>query len=450
MERFNTDSPLNRTRARGLNFSGDLVDMDIITDPLSYRAPRLANDDDNDSDASQESDTTVYNATEILPTAEQVASSTRFIDQAYERYVVNNEFGARNARPEPVRLDRIPERQTHRPSNDNDASSRRRQMPSIPQSRSSVPVVPKYSRASGPRKEESDNSETSDLLRTLVAQFTDTVQRVQSHQAVPATQTKRPELRTPRFDGTSDVHMFIRQFREVAELSNWDERVALAQLRSCLDKSAKDCGYADTLSGVYEQLLTMFGLTASEARERLHHLKKEDGENYLRLGNRVERLTRLAYGGLDVHVENQMAIEHFDRALSDYALRQHLLVVRPRTLTEAVTAAESYARVGRRTVSESRGRGLLNRANHINAVSDTDKLPPSSLEQTMESIKVMIEEQSTRIAALERANQNKRPNKSGKNLADEGCWKCGGPHFKRHCPKLQKERGEQPAERSEN
>ena len=101
----------------------------------------------------------------------------------------------------------------------------------------------------------------------------------------------------------------------------------------------------------------MYRLTPFEAREQLHHLKKDDEESYLCLGNRVERLARLAYGGMAPNMESQMAVEHFDRAISDRELRRYLLVVHPRTLTDAVMAAESYARVGHLSVRESKGKG---------------------------------------------------------------------------------------------
>ena len=93
------------------------------------------------------------------------------------------------------------------------------------------------------------------------------------------------------------------------------------QLRLYLDKNAKDCGRTDTAEGVFSHLLAMYGMSSSEAREHLYGLRREPSESYLLLGNRVKKLCRLAYGGLGEEAETQLALEHFDRAIGDPALR---------------------------------------------------------------------------------------------------------------------------------
>ena len=97
-------------------------------------------------------------------------------------------------------------------------------------------------------------------------------------------------MRPPRFDGTSDVDLFIEQFEEVRVLSEWDDRVALVQLRHSLEKEARDCGRADSRNGVYQRLRHQYGLTPYEARSILHNLKRDAGESYVSLWNRVEKL----------------------------------------------------------------------------------------------------------------------------------------------------------------
>ena len=89
----------------------------------------------------------------------------------------------------------------------------------------------------------------------------------------------------------------------------------------------------------------MYGLNLSKAREQLHILKKDDNESYLCLGNRVERLVRLAYSGMKPNTERRKAVDHFDRAISNCDSRWHLLVVIPKTLTEAVLAAKKDAKM---------------------------------------------------------------------------------------------------------
>ena len=54
-------------------------------------------------------------------------------------------------------------------------------------------------------------------------------------------------------------------------------------------------------------------------------------------------MCKIAYWDLGPSGEARMVLEHFDRALDDTALRQHLLLARAGTLEEAVSAAEKYS-----------------------------------------------------------------------------------------------------------
>ena len=99
-------------------------------------------------------------------------------------------------------------------------------------------------------------------------------------------------------------------------------------------------------------------------------------------------------------MESQIAVEHFDRAIGDRELRRHLLVVHPRTLTDAVMAAESYARVGRLSVRESKGKGLLPRVSQVDCeMENRPVMAAQSVESRFSHTTNMLEEQSARIAA---------------------------------------------------
>ena len=67
--------------------------------------------------------------------------------------------------------------------------------------------------------EERGKEGTAGLLKSLVDQFTTVVRSVQSGPTSSIAPGGRVDLQAPRFDGTSDVHMFIRQFREVSDLN---------------------------------------------------------------------------------------------------------------------------------------------------------------------------------------------------------------------------------------
>jgi hypothetical protein len=281
------------------------------------------------------------------------------------------------------------------------------------------------------------------LLRTLVDQFTGAIKDIRGDSATPA-RGSRVDLKPPRFDGNSDVHLFLRQFAEVTQLNGWSNRVALAQLRNSLDKGARDCGQGDTLSEVFSQLLAMYGLTPPEARERLHQLRQDPSESYLQLGGRVGKLTRLAYGGLGGGIEVQMALEHFDRAVTDPALRQHLLVVQPQTLKDAVAAAERYALVGSQPVRPSRGRDAARVApvqGTPGTEGEADQKAGDEMSELMKFLTVQFEAQAVRLSALEKQGKGdgatwKASKVAGRKKTNDGCcFKCGdSSHFIRDCP----------------
>ena len=285
---------------------------------------------------------------------------------------------------------------------------------------------------------------TEGLLKSLVDQFTSVVQGKQNETS--GTSNVKVDLRAPRFDGNSDVHMFITQFEQVSKLGGWSDQIALVQLRNCLEKGAKDCGRASTLQGVYSRLLAMFGMTPSMAREKLHNLRREPGESYLQLGNRVERLSRLAYGGLGDEAESSLALEHFDRALDDPSLRQHLLVVNARGLDEAVRAAEQYALVGPQASRTARGRdpARVNQVDSAPLEGNTEHALVKRMEDLFGKLAGKLDDQAARLSALEKA-QSKNSSKSagekssetGQQTKKRGCFKCGDlSHFKRDCPLL--------------
>ena len=94
------------------------------------------------------------------------------------------------------------------------------------------------------------------------------------------------------------------------------------QLRSCLEKGAKDCARADSVLMINRLLLAAYGISSSEARNTVHDLTREPS-----FGARVERLARIGYGGIGRDTKNSMAVEHFECSVIDPALRQHLLLV---------------------------------------------------------------------------------------------------------------------------
>ena len=246
-------------------------------------------------------------------------------------------------------------------------------------------------------------------------------------------------MRLPRFDGHSDIYLFIQQFRDIIRLTGWTEEVAVVQLRSCLEKDAKVCGRADTVDNIYQRLLSTYGVSPSQAREKLHALKHESGESYIALGNRVEQLTKQAYGTLGDRVVEEMAIEHFERAVGNTGLRQHLLLAKSRTLDEVVRATEQFFLVSR--CSSSGSKPTVASVEVTTAASSKSEVVSgfdNKLDKMMEVLTSkldqqasLIEKQAQRITSLEQ-NGRKPP-------TERKCYECNSTsHLRRNCPTYKK------------
>lgn len=392
------------------------------------------------------------------PRTELGLSDESFIDRAYQRHILN----PTGKEPEPLTSTARMDPQSTSSFLSADDVVR----PRIPRPRAStnqqstaiglpetVPRRPDYTLPSSVQsnsQSEGVSSATENLLRTLVSEFTSAVRS----QSGP---DKMHFIKPPRFDGTGDVHLFIQQFVEVSELSKWSDQIALVRLRGCLEKSAKEAGRAESMKMVFARLLSMFGLTPAQAREKLHHLRRESGESYLKLANRVERLTRLAYGGLGAEVEVQLAMECFDRSLDDPALRQYLSVSKPRTLDETVQAAEHYAMLGKQLPKPAPRRDPA-RVARVDADVEVDEEGTGSsskavlkllhnLTEKVDSQAKALAKQSSRVVQPEprrETNRPKPPKAKPRNPAPDehskrACYQCGSTsHFKRDCPHLVK------------
>ena len=355
-------------------------------------------------------------------------SAESVIDNAHHRYVSQNALGSGRNRPlHSTAYPEQPEYERLKNANSVDSTAR---------------VESDHWDHNAP---EATDTSTQRLLHKLIEGITNvTMQQNRPEMQRSSGRNNRVDLKLPRFDGTGDISLFIKQFSDVSMLSQWDPQVEVVQLRSCLEKVAKECGAADSVMEINGKLLARFGLSSSEAREMLHRIQRTTGESYLSLGSRVERLTQLAYGGMDKDFLSTTAMEHFSRAIEDPALRQHLLLVRARTLDATVTAAEQYILVGRQAGRLSKHKEYHRVAGVDNSDSEVmtanvelESLDSMELLQSiskrMDAQEAILEKQAERISQLE---SFRRPRFNAKR--DDGvkrCYQCGDPsHLRYECP----------------
>jgi len=85
----------------------------------------------------------------------------------------------------------------------------------------------------------------------------------------PGEEAYEYRLEAPVFTGLGDVEQFIREFNEVAAITQWPPRIALIQLRMALTEQAKPYGLGTSANGIFAALQARFSISAVDARARL-------------------------------------------------------------------------------------------------------------------------------------------------------------------------------------
>lgn len=257
------------------------------------------------------------------------------------------------------------------------------------------------------------------------------------------------QFKAPKFDGTQDVELFIRQFTDVQNANGWNAHAALLHLRRALESKATDCGDGQDVNHVFTNLRARFGLTARQARDRLGHLRKESRQSYHEFGALIERLVNIAYVDLPAASRTEIALDNFGRSLDNRALQRHLLAVPPVTIAAAVRTAEEFMQVGTGTVPTNRHRmtaiyGDEEAEEPAQQLALVERQRPRE-DDRLEALTALVQRNSESIAKLldklndkEKTNSDRGPARRARKLE---CFECGGEHFRRDCPQfIQKNR----------
>lgn len=232
-------------------------------------------------------------------------------------------------------------------------------------------------------------------------------------------------FKSPKFDGKTDVETFIRHFRDVQQANNWNEMASLLNLRQSLENRAVDCGDAETVDGVINNLRMRFGMTARQARDRLKAIRKEPRVSFQEYGAQIERLVNIAYATMPAINRLDIGLDNFSRGLENKPLQQHMLAVVPQTMDHAVRIAEEFTLVGSNPAPR-------HRMNLADAGSSEDSEVLELLKSLREAVKVNTE--NIKQLTAQRANPASAERKEKKKKLE--CFECGEEHLKRNCPRL--------------
>ena len=241
----------------------------------------------------------------------------------------------------------------------------------------------------------------------------------------------RDNFRAPTYSGDGDIELFLAQFDDVAVANHWGGQATLLHLRAHLEGSARACGAGRTRDRIEEALRARFGLSQRQAKDRLIHLKRDGQATLHEQAMNVQRLVDIAYPRLSRADKEQMVIDHLLRALDNRALQRHMLTIQPDTVVDLVQAVDEWMAIGGAESGHSR----------VSARVVEAESPPqpdlSVLAKVLEAQSLLLSKLLAKVEALE-APRAPAPQPSRQAWRQpspsDGCFQCGGPHWKRDCP----------------
>lgn len=166
---------------------------------------------------------------------------------------------------------------------------------------------------------------------------------------------KRTPMKPNKFDGSTPLETFIRQFEVCARYNEWTDADKGAFLQCALEKGPAqllwDFGAREnvTYRDLVERLRQRYGLEAQQEtfRTQLRCRKQREKESLADLLHDIRKLVALAFPGPTNDTTEIIAKDAFLEAMSDRELSLKVREREPRTLDEAYRAAlrlESYKR----------------------------------------------------------------------------------------------------------
>lgn len=246
-------------------------------------------------------------------------------------------------------------------------------------------------------------------------------------------------VKPPKYEGVTDVNLFIDHFASVIRANNWNEELARINLRTSLKGKAADCGRGATVALIYGNLRARFGMTAEQAGERLEAYRRDAKVPLAEFADEVVRLIGLAYPTTPAVEREQMALAKFKRSVGDDNLSDFLMARHPETLIDAIAAAEVYTGRHKSTAKSKpvcRSVDTDGQAQVDKAVQDPVLKILEAQSQTLQQL-LQLQQQMMTNSLAGGSTPEGGGRRSGQRSAQQGgisCYGCGGPHMLRNCP----------------
>ena len=246
----------------------------------------------------------------------------------------------------------------------------------------------------------------------------------------------RELFRAPTYSGEDDVELFVKQFNDVAGANGWSEGQQTLHLRTQLQGAAQGCGRGSCKAEIIEDLRARFGVTCRQAKDRLSGLKRGAGQYLHELCTDVARMVDLGFPTLPKVDQDSLVLDYFLRAVDNKALQRHMLAIRPETPMEAVKAAEEFFTVCGQERAPARAMPVETDLGKVELDSGAHQL-----QQSMAGFASMMQQQMALLTKLLGSLGERRPSGGANSSGSVNCFECGGPHFKRNCPRLSAQQG---------
>ena len=259
---------------------------------------------------------------------------------------------------------------------------------------------------------------------------------VEALRALGLGSVQRKELfKAPAYSGEGDVELFIKQFNDVAVANDWSEGQQTLHLRTQLQGSAQNCGRGESKAEIVEDLRARYGLSCRQAKDRLSALKRGARQTLHELCAEIDRLVELGFPTLPKMDQDNLIVDYFLRAVDNRALQRHMLAIKPGTPREAVRAAEEFFSVCGQEKASARAMPVDIDSGEVNNASG-HQVPGS-----MVGFAEMMQKQMALLTKLLESLEDGRPSRQATSSGQLSCFECGGPHYKRNCPRLVAQQG---------
>jgi hypothetical protein len=155
-------------------------------------------------------------------------------------------------------------------------------------------------------------------------------------------------IQIPNYSGDSDLSIFKRQCEIIALHNHWTDQILCIQIITKLKQKAAEILklFPDirhvTLRELWNALESRFGneLEADTARQQLSVYKQRKDQSFSHLSMEIQRLVFLAYPNGNEQIRDDIALEHFMRAINNQQLRFQVKLLAPQSILDAKNHAE--------------------------------------------------------------------------------------------------------------